>query len=74
MERLAGGRRPEIKLVSRQTAVEAAIGVVRRFAENERDRAFRRVDGARSPHLAGTALHGDKAQELQYRVHADLTP
>ena len=73
IERLARGCGPQVELVARQAAAEAATGVfgqVRR--ERSAPRRGRPVDRARPADLGAVPLRGDEAQQGQDRFHADL--
>jgi hypothetical protein len=72
MQRLSGGRGPQIELVSCGTAAEAAVGVSNQVrGEREASGALRRVQRAWATDLVATAVRSDKAQQLQngFEVH-----
>jgi hypothetical protein len=73
MQRLAGGGRPQVELIARGAAAEAAVSVpgqVRR--ERAASGALRSVQRARAAHLVAPAAHGDKVQQFQNGVKANF--
>jgi hypothetical protein len=74
MQRLPGGGRPQVELVARGAAAEAAVGVSRQVCgERTASAAFRSVQRARAAYLVAPAAHGDKAQQFQHGLKANFS-
>ena len=73
IQRLPRGCRPEVELVARGTAVKTPIDILPQVCRKRpAPRSVRPVNRARPTHLAAAPPRGDKAQQVQHRLHADL--
>ena len=71
MQRLTGSGRPQVELVARGAAAEAAVGVLREVRrEGAASGALRRVQRAWAADLVAAAARGDKAQQFQNGLEA----
>ena len=74
MQRLPGGGRPQVELVARGAATEAAVGVPRQVRrERTAFGTLRSVQRARAAHLVAPAAHGDKVQQFQNGLKANVS-
>jgi len=73
MQRLPGGGRPQVELVARGATAEAAVSVPRQVrGERAASAALRGVQGARAAHLIAPPAHGDKVQQFQDGLKANV--